>query len=334
MAEEKKRNGSVDFLKGLSMLFIIILHFGWQNEEPRRFLFVYWAEMAVPIFMILSGYVFSLSFQRKKIERMAQAYECRFIAEKLVRFIVPFAVAYFVEVFYRYFYNGDRNLGFFEWVKMFLMGGIGPGSYYVPILIQFIFIFPLIYFLIKKTDYIGLAVAFALCFLYEVLQKVFGMNPEVYRLIIIRYLFAISAGCYMTVGKNRLKPVWACVSMLLGGLWITLINYLGYSPKVVMPVWAGTGFIAVLWVIPAVYYLINKGIRFKTLEFIGRASYNIFLIQLVVFAYGAWFVYIHVSGQFLQFLILAAGILITGILFYLIESRITGRIIGLIRKKN
>ena len=37
--------------------------------------------------------------------------------------------------------------------KAFIAGGQGPGSYYTPVLVQFVFIFPLIYFIVDKMKF-------------------------------------------------------------------------------------------------------------------------------------------------------------------------------------
>ena len=64
-----KRNRFIDLLKGICIIFVIITHLQWTNEEYDKFFFNYWRDMAVPILMIVSGYVYSLSFERKRIEK-------------------------------------------------------------------------------------------------------------------------------------------------------------------------------------------------------------------------------------------------------------------------
>lgn len=90
-------------------------------------LFLFWVDMAVPIFMILSGYVYTKSFVKKEIATFEDAYRFRNIIPKIVRFMVPFLMVYVLElciislIGQRYalsqIYNG------------FLCGGFGPGSY-------------------------------------------------------------------------------------------------------------------------------------------------------------------------------------------------------------
>ena len=333
MEKPAGRNSSVDVLKGISIIFIIILHFGWEQSEPYRFLFPFWAEMAVPIFMILSGYVYAFSYRKRNVANFGDAYNVGYIIEKIIRYTLPFAFAYLIEVLYRIFVNKDAGLGFGDWLKMFVTGGVGPGSYYYPIMLQFVLIFPLCFFLIHKYDIGGLAAAFCACILFEVLQYAVKMDGEIYRLLIFRYLFAIAGGCYLAIGKRRLGRVWRILAMIAGALWITLVNYRGIEFPVIRPEWAGTCFLATLWILPIVSFLLQKKLHARPIEFLGKASYNIFLTQLVIYAYGSWVVYKYIQNRVLQFGVLTVAILVSGLIFYLFESRLTTAIITAMRKR-
>ena len=58
MEEENKydfdRQRSVDFLKGICILLVIFTHCTWTEAERLKYLFPFWVDMAVPVFMILS----------------------------------------------------------------------------------------------------------------------------------------------------------------------------------------------------------------------------------------------------------------------------------------
>lgn len=69
--ESYKNNTSrkpvLDILKGLCIIMIIITHYGWSEKTRLCGLFPYTVDMAVPVFMIISGYVFSNSYIKKGI---------------------------------------------------------------------------------------------------------------------------------------------------------------------------------------------------------------------------------------------------------------------------
>ena len=105
--------------------------------------------MAVPIFMIISGYVYSLSFQRHDVNCISKAYGVKNTLTKSIRYTIPFAVIFIVEIIVYIIKSGkiDDPISI---LYIFLRGADGPGSYYYPILIQFIFLFPIIFFIIKN----------------------------------------------------------------------------------------------------------------------------------------------------------------------------------------
>lgn len=142
-----ERNHAVDILKGVCIILVIINHSGWGGAEQESVLFSYVVNMAVPTFMFLSGYVGAMtSFNR---------YKQSIILKKVTRFTVPFIIVYVVEIsILCYTKNWTLGEGFIS----ILTGGIGPGSYYYPLTIQFIFVFPAIYRVVKNNQTFGLVV--------------------------------------------------------------------------------------------------------------------------------------------------------------------------------
>lgn len=50
--------------------------------------------MAVPIFMLISGYVYEKSCQHKQMERISQAYEPLLVCDKVIRLTIPVLIVY------------------------------------------------------------------------------------------------------------------------------------------------------------------------------------------------------------------------------------------------
>lgn len=63
MAERKL---SVDILKAVCAVWVILLHTIYGNWYDKLGM-VFWAQMAVPIFMMLSGYTYTSSIRKKKL---------------------------------------------------------------------------------------------------------------------------------------------------------------------------------------------------------------------------------------------------------------------------
>ena len=63
----EKRNHTIDLLKGAAILMIIVTHYDWTPEQRNFFLFPYVINMAVPILMVITGYVYSMSISKQHI---------------------------------------------------------------------------------------------------------------------------------------------------------------------------------------------------------------------------------------------------------------------------
>lgn len=276
--------------------------------------------MAVPVFMLISGYVYALSYKRNGIEWIEEAYLLKNVVGKMIRYTIPFIVAFAIEMFWLVF--TDRFSfpldGALNPEQLFLQGGLGPGSYYYPLMMQFIFIFPVIYFIVEKYQAKGVVILGCINASFELLQWAYCMNAETYRLLLFRYLLLIAVGCFIA-NDNFIKIKTSIVMTIIGAGFIFGYCYLQYKPKVII-YWTQTCFVACFYIIPISMFMIRtlQNIRFKPLEILGRASYHIFLTQMVwyYFAYGriaSWNIYIAMAIN----LIICIGV---GVIFYLIET--------------
>lgn len=61
-------------------------------------LFPFWIDMAVPMFMIVSGYVNALSFARKGLDSFEDCYSLNSLVSKFLRLTVPFVFVVLLEI--------------------------------------------------------------------------------------------------------------------------------------------------------------------------------------------------------------------------------------------
>lgn len=318
-----KRIPILDSIKGICVIFVIITHFPWTDAERTRMLLPFWVGMAVPIFMIISGYVYAASYESNNITSFSEAYAPKFLINKILRFMIPFSIAITAEfILDPQFTVTDR------FIDNFLIIAAGGncneyGNYYFPIMMQFIFVFPAIWFTVKKNPQRGLLICFVLNIAYEVMQRAYQMNYSSYKYLLFRYLFAIAFGCFLFLNKEHVKKLWYVLAFVVGAVFLTAHRYFGYMPDILTH-WTSTSCLAVLFVVPIVAYIIKKlgHIKIPPLEIVGKASFNIFLVQMLFYNYfdktGPFFPnkYIHVG---LNILICVSA----GILFYIVESRLT-----------
>ncbi len=318
------RNYLIDALKGLCIISVLITHLPWNEQQLTAPVFPYWISMAVPIFMILSGYLSALSMQRNGTETLEISYRPKRIAKTILRFSIPYVIFFLGEVLYNYYTKSLTQSSVF---KFFLTGGIGPGSYYYPVMIQFVFLFPLIYFIIKDRPVRGLAVCFFANLCYEILKTAYFMNPECYRLLVFRYIFAIAIGVFFAQYKKPLPWYILIASLAIGGGALYLSEYRGVYPDF-LESWHGTNLPSFFWAAPIAYGVIRlsrkvNGRWLAPLAIFGRGSFNIFLFQMLYFAVISEKVAAWIPNVSLAYLVHVLICLACGMIFYAVEMPVT-----------
>ena len=323
---EQKRNQFLDIIKALCIVFVIITHDTISEETRLKLLFNFWIDMAVPLFMIISGYVYALSFERNGIAQIQQAYTLNFIMPKFIRYTIPFLLAFAIEILgeIAVAFLAIRPFSLKHIVALLFQGGNGPGSYYYPILLQFLLYYPVLYFIIKRYAFKGLILCFAINAGYEFFQRVWGCNETFYRMLLFRYTLVIAFGSYLGQCKGeKLALGWKIASFAAGTAFIIAYRYFAFPPRIII-YWTKTSFLACLYLLPIAAFLIcSVHLRFKPLELIGKASFNIFLVQMVYYAYAAGFAAKFFSSHIVH-LCFHIGICISaGLIFYAIEQPLT-----------
>lgn len=214
---------------------------------------------------------------------------------------------------------------------MFISGGAGPGAYYFPVMIQVVLIFPLIWIVVRKYHFKGLIICFWANVIYEVVKTYINMSPGMYRLCAFRYIFILAFGCFLFYMQGEEKKLGYGIAGILGAIYIVIFNYTDARP-IITDQWTVTSVFAVLFIVPIMRYLIklNK-LHNSLLELIGRASYNIFLAQMIYYWLFAEKVYEIIHGTFAQLLVNLVVCCLFGIIYYRIENPITQRAIKFIR---
>ena len=288
-SQEKNRIEFLDYMKAVCVIMVIITHYEWPDKTSPLFTMV--INMAVPMFMIISGYNFAMSNRKKisgsspKVQQLKRMYRWDTLKPKLIRFVIPFSGICLVEMVLLAI--EDKNI---NPLRIFLLGAYGPGSYYVPIMIQLLLIFPIIYVLVEKNAKYGIIATGVANLVFEVAVKYSGMEKYYYRLCIGRYLLLIAFGCYLYLyPEHRVKRREMVVMFLLGLAYLVAVY--GFDAEFVLfDYWKTTAMPVAFYVFPIVilmfrrfYHFSLPGILGVLFEKIGQASYHIFLVQMVYY---------------------------------------------------
>ena len=232
-----RRNNLFDAIKMICILMIVINHMSWTTAERQMFIFPFIIGMAVPVFLIISSYL-----RAKKIETVGykEFISFRYSAVSFFRLIVAYVVAAVIEggayvIMHDSFQEHNRI--FFDSISTFILwiltGLSGPGSYYMPIMVQMILLYPLIYLLFRKGKNRGLINCFILNITYELIAYFANINPGIYRLLIFRYIFIIGFGIYLEKSsKDKKEDLIATTMFFCGVTLMTLNSYFVQFPLV------------------------------------------------------------------------------------------------------
>ena len=331
----KNYNRNADVIKALLVWAVITLHFPFKNLSADSPIYSFLLDHTVPGFMFMSGYVRTLSLDKKGYSSLEDAYSFNELIKSLLRLVIPFTVYFvFAQIFLRiigYFTIGIVEYGLLATVYDYLRGFRGEGAYYFPIMIQFVFLFPVIWRIIKKKGFAGVWIVFAINLFYEIIRQAFGMTGYEYSLLIFRYMFIISCGCYAALykpGKTGLNALLMVMTVIVGMAFIYLFVYSGYGPSArIITDWQRSSLLTCLYAAPFFFIVSVKGkMRFKPLEIVGKASFNIFLVQML------YFIYFHFTvkdkvGEMIHYPLSILICTILGIAFYYPERYLTAYVV-------
>lgn len=138
----QQRDLFIDFLKGLCIISVVLTH-NLPEVVMKASVFVLWGAMAVPLFLTLQSYhVFHRGMRPGK--KLKDYYPWRKIWHRILK---PFAIITLVTGAILVIAGHDPV----SVIKgAVISGGIGPGSYYVWIYLQFAFFLPLCLTLFNK----------------------------------------------------------------------------------------------------------------------------------------------------------------------------------------
>ena len=315
----QKRFDQIDILKGLAIISVIVQHSltGQQRDYIGGPFYIY---QAVPIFMILAGFNGIGSYERRNCRTLGEIYNWGFISPKLSRLLVPYCLTFIIELGWLV---GFLHMGARQIFNIFLTGGYGPGSYFLPIMLQITVILPIIYFCAKRNVSATLTISFIIGICFEIYAYFPGMPSSIYRLLFLRYLFAVTLGVWLATRKSQ-SNILLWIGSLLSVVYIYSVHYASLIPPFQAD-WQSQNtpsfFYPLLLVILALKFLPQTlQLRFQRVTVIGKASYHIFLTQMVYFTTVAGSISKRIGSTPMSAIINIVLCLVFGTVFYYCEK--------------
>ena len=308
----------IDLLKAVAIISVIIIHtipYGLINQYLFfNLIYSFIIIEAIPIFLIIMGINTGLSFKRNSYESLDQIFTRLYFRKRIRRFVYPLLVAFVISILIGFIFHKNLNFGFLN-----IMGYLpltGPGNYFISLVLQFIIIFPFIYIIYLKKPRLMLFLSFSISLIFEVIMAntMILQVSELYNACILRYIFAITLGLWAADSfnpeefkkffHNKLFITGVAISIA----YIIASSFLSFKfPSFIFTPsnWGSQNvfsfFYPLLLIIVGIRFLPskseNKIVRFFVL--IGKASYHIFLLQIIYF--GGGFTFASVLGGIVLF---------------------------------
>lgn len=173
----------------------------------------------------------------------------------------------------------------------------------------------------------GYCVCLILNVFWEIISYSWNMSDHVYAITIFRYFSVIAFGCFIATEKRRLSYPILIVMQVCGIIWQVILCYRNARPIFMNYSWARVNFLSSFLVMPLMYYLlkykVNTSIKITPLQILGKASYDIYLVQMFYYAFLNSYVGKHIASRGYHLLFNICICCVVGTLYYLIENPIT-----------
>ena len=285
----------IDVIKGLAIIGVMVqhaftagfLHGSWDTL---------WAGQAVPVFFVLMGLNAARSTARSPDVSLRGLYTPRYVRGRLDRLLVPLAVAWVIALVVA------LAIGTFHIGPLVVLGVLpiasAPGNYFVTIVLGFALLFPAVYVCFDRAPVKTTIVLVALDIAFELLAphvgplKATGIgNGYLYEAAIVKYASAIVAG--MWLARLTMTPVRAKVLLGLAAASFAYLVALHLHPSsfswLTNSFSRSTNFLSVFFAVWLTWIgLLRLTPRrwfggYDGLDSLGRASYHVFLIQIIWF---------------------------------------------------
>lgn len=290
----RRRVIQIDLLKGLAIIGVMA-----QHAFMPRVLYDAWDSLhvgqAVPIFFVLMGLNAGRSLERSGARELRSLYSLRYLMGRLDRLLVPFLVIWPVAAAAAWV-SGLLHVG-----PLVLLGVLplrtSPGNYFVTILFEFALVFPLAYWGLRRAPLlttfllVGLDVAFDLIAPHVSALTSSTSGQYLYDATLVKYDVVLLAGFWLGHVRitRRLLAYLSPLAFLAGGYLVALHLEPGSFNWLIPSFSRSTNFISApyaIWLTCVGLLLLpdaSRNLLTTGLAALGRASYHIFLVQMVWF---------------------------------------------------
>ena len=335
--DTKPRNNVLDLLKLIAIAGVVAIHTLAGNTDVAKHISPILQAFSVPVFLVISAYL-----RAKKMKKIGVrgAYQPKYMFVSFMSLMLGYIFIVVFEILgclplQKHGMPLPLETHFLDSIPDFLYwlftGTLGFGSYYIPVMVELIVFLPLLFLLFKKNKNIGLVACFVINLAYDLLSHFLCMPSEAYRILIFRFTFILGCGIYLGLMEERGKKedIDAGIFLVLGIVYIIINTFVYEFP--IFGSWSSSSMIVGFFAYGYFYFMTKKfsGISYHRIFVFGKASYHIFLVQMLFFFFYGNRVLEKITAPLpigaaipLQILIALLITFVLGWLFYLLETRL------------
>lgn len=333
----------IDVVKGLAIISVILLHTIPVYIDVYT-LYLFHIYQAVPMFMFITGITVMITFSKTSAyTTIKDFYNKKYFGKKVTRIVYPFLMIFLASLIYG-LWNHDYYLGLLSLIGYLPV--TGPGNYYITILLEFVIIAPLLAYFYKKYPKLLLICMVLLDFGFQLIAPYIGLlngYSYLYSACILRYFSVIALGMFVTdefltngyVNLKNKKYRLIMLALPISVLYIITGLFVKQPIPLFKPEWGTQNIISYAYTFIITVLLLNLDITrftdniiYRFITLIGKASYHIFLVQILFFGSNLTFVnFVTKNNELLMggpaILLNLITTITLGILFYRLEPSIS-----------
>jgi len=294
----KQNIRELDFLRAIAAFLVIAIHVVSGRINTSKIAFAWDVAMisAVPIFIILSGYLLHYSYKDKE-----QLGFLDFMKKRLSKIFIPYLIWTIIYMIYSLNWNYKEifTLGFIgKLLENLILGKGFVHLYFMVIIIQLYFIYPLLKKLALKNIKLTLALSFAisLYFNLEPYLRLHGVNilpvdgRPYYFVFLGRWIFYFVLGVYFAANSQKLMKIISTSKIELAIIWTLLLisvvflsNSLGMGNQILNSLTIIYSISSFLLLYSICYFFKENYSRWTLfLEWFSKQSFIIYLSHLLL----------------------------------------------------
>lgn len=286
----------IDMLKGYAILFVLINH-SMPLFLKKLVIFDLWGGMGVPLFLLIQVF----HYYKRGLDNTPQINFLKIFK----RVILPFVWAESCIIILKSV-MGESPIG--SIIGCFTSWGYGPGEYYIWIYLQFVLLLPLTTTIFQRLNHKYIAMLFiTISVALEIMCSISNIEEHTYKFLFFRYFFLIYLGYMWAIYDIKLNRKYVVLS-IVSIIFILVFDYSGISltPLIYDSSWTCYHWISYFYpfalfpiLLRGIYGMLGNRLQ-NVLVQMGKYSWQIFCLQLVVFSFMSTSVFAFIDSEVIR----------------------------------